>query len=266
MLLKSAYLTKPDQSWIACKSPAPSGLLRLFCFPYAGGSASMFRAWIKPLSPVVEVLPVQLPGRGDRINEAAFTDLTPLVEALVKALAPYLDTPFAFFGHSMGALISFELARKLRSDHGPMPVHIIASGRRAPQIAQDRMTYNLGDADFEEELIRLGGTSNEIVKHPEIMELIRPLLRADFQVCQEYKYTHQPPLPCPLTVIGGADDPDVRIDHLNAWREQTTREFSVSTLPGDHFFIQSASAAVLQLVARDLGRFRRAGPNVLSRG
>jgi len=266
MIAKSFHVSKPAPSWIPSNGPAPTGLPRLFCFPYAGGSASLFRPWVKQLSPVAQVCPVQLPGRGDRINEAAFTDLRPLVGALVTALAPYLQGPFAFFGHSMGALIAFELVRKLRSEHGPLPVHLIVSGRRAPQLPQDRTTYNLSDADFDDELRRIGGTGNDVVKDPEIMELMKPVLRADFQVCQDYKYSYQLPLQCPMTVLGGTNDLDVTFEHLTAWREQTTGEFAVSVFPGNHFFIQSASSAVLQLVARDLSRYRRAGPNVLSKG
>jgi medium-chain acyl-[acyl-carrier-protein] hydrolase len=266
MIVKSCPVAKPASSWIACNDPAPSGLLRLFCFPYAGGSASIFRPWVKPLVSVANVCPIQLPGRGHRINEAPYTDVMPLVEALVPALAPYLHQPFAFFGHSMGALIAFELARKLRSQDGPLPVHLIVSGRRAPHLPQDRATYNLCDAEFEDELRRLGGTGNELVQNPEIMEMMKPVLRADFQLCQEYKYTNQLPLPCPLTALGGADDPDIRMEHLTAWREHTTGGFSVKVFPGDHFFIQSATAAVLQQVAGSLSGYRRTGPNVLSRG
>jgi medium-chain acyl-[acyl-carrier-protein] hydrolase len=266
MILKSSNVVKSAPSWIVGSHSAPSGLPRLFCFPYAGGSAGIFRTWGKELSSVAHVCPVQLPGRGERINEPAFTGLTRLIEALVTALAPSLHSPFAFFGHSMGALIAFELARKLRSEHGPLPVHIFASGRRAPQIPQDRLTYNLGEADFDDELKRLGGTGNEVAANPEIMQLMKPLLRADFQLCQEYKYTHQFPLQIPFTVMGGSDDPDVKIEHLNAWREQTTGDFAVSMLPGDHFFIRSANAALLELLERDLIRYRRTGPKVLSSG
>jgi medium-chain acyl-[acyl-carrier-protein] hydrolase len=266
MTMKSSIVAKQASPWVACNNPPPGGLLRLFCFPYAGGSASIFRAWNKRLSSVAQVCPVQLPGRGERINEVAFTGLVPLIDALVSALAPNLQEPFAFFGHSMGALIAFELARKLRSEHGPLPIHIIVSGRRAPQIPQDSLTYNLGETEFDDELLRLGGIGKEVVEDPEIMQLVKPMIRADFQVCQEYKYCYQLPLPCPLTVLGGSDDPDVRMEHLTPWREQTSGEFAISTFPGEHFFIQSASDAVLRVVERDLSRYRRAGPNVLSRG
>ena len=226
----------------------------------------MFRDWQHSFPAQIQICPVELPGHGTRALERPYAGMPELIEALEEGLGPWLAEPFAFFGHSMGALIAFELVRKLRSEHGPLPVHLIVSGRRAPQLPQDRTTYNLSDADFDDELRRIGGTGNDVVKDPEIMELMKPVLRADFQVCQDYKYSYQLPLQCPMTVLGGTNDLDVTFEHLTAWREQTTGEFAVSVFPGNHFFIQSASSAVLQLVARDLSRYRRAGPNVLSKG
>lgn len=254
-------------SWIAYNSVSTNIGVRLFCFPYAGGAANIFRPWVKQLSHVADVYPIQLPGRGDRITEPSLTSTVPMVDALVKNLAPYFDRPFAFFGHSMGALIAFELARKLRSEHGPLPVHIIVSGRRAPHLPRDfPITFDLPDREFEEELKRLGGTGKEVVENPEIMGLMKPTLRADFQLCQEYNYIDQGPLGCPFTVLGGTDDPDVKLEHLAPWKEHTTGECLIKLLPGDHFFIHSASAETLQILSRDLAKFKRIGPRVLSRG
>lgn len=227
--------------------------LRLFCFPYAGGGALVYRDWHRILPGSIGVYAAQLPGRGDRLAEPLFRDLPALIEPLTEAIKPYLDKPFAFFGHSMGALIAFELARKLRIEYGVEPAHLFVSGRRAPHLPDsDRVTYNLEEAEFIEELRRLKGTPKVMLENPELMQLVGPVLRADFQVCQTYVYTDSPPLRCPITVFGGLQDNDVTREYLQPWRNQTSVAFTLRLLPGDHFFLHSSEAILLRLIAQEL--------------
>jgi medium-chain acyl-[acyl-carrier-protein] hydrolase len=208
----------------------------------------------------VEVCPVQLPGRETRFREPAFTELAPLVEALAGSLRPYLDRPFAFFGHSMGALLAFELARRLQRDHGPQPVRLVVSGCGAPQTRTSHTAIHaLPAAEFREELRRLNGTPAAVLDNDELMDLVLPTLRADFSLCETYAHAAGPPLACPITALGGLGDDTVSRQELDAWREQTTGPFRLRMLPGDHFFLNSARPLLLQALIQDLFE-ARSGP------
>lgn len=197
----------------------------------------------------------QLPGRVPRLREPPHTILTTLVEEIAHVIRPYLDRPFAFFGHSMGAMISFELARLLRRDEANAPLHLFVSGRRAPQIPDtDPVAYNLPDAEMIKELRRLNGTPPEVLEHPELMQLMLPLLRADFEVVKTYCYLVEPPLDCPLSAFGGLQDTEAQREHLEGWREQTTPNFTLRMFDGDHFFIQQAEPVLLRALAQELWR------------
>ena len=226
----------------------------MFCFPYAGGAASIYYGWGKKLSSDIEVCPVQLPGRGHRLGETPFKRVEPLVEAAADALSPYLEGSFAFFGHSMGALISFELARLLRREHRPLPVHLFLSGRSAPnKTKRGSSTYNLPEAEFIEELRRLKGTPQEVLDHPELMAMLGPILRADFEICETYEYVPEPPLECPITAFGGVLDQHVTRERIEGWREHTSSSFDLRMFPGDHFFIHQSAPMMLQMIAQVLG-------------
>jgi medium-chain acyl-[acyl-carrier-protein] hydrolase len=241
--------------WLMCTRPRPEARWRLLCFPYAGGGANIFRGWQDGLPSTIEVCAVELPGRAKRLLETPFTDLSSLVRIAAHALLPYLDKPFAFFSHSMGAIISFELARYLRDEEGLKPLHLFVAGRRAPQLPEtDVPTYNLPEADFIQELRRLQGTPEEVLENPELMELMLPILRADFELIQTYHYTDEAPLDCPITAFGGEQDEGVSLADLEAWREQTTNTFSLHILPGNHFFLNTARPLLLKTVARELSR------------
>jgi medium-chain acyl-[acyl-carrier-protein] hydrolase len=206
----------------------------------------------------VEVCPVELPGHGYRLRETPFTDLISLVRVAAQALLPALDKPFALFGHSMGATICFELARALRAEHQLKPVHLFISSRPAPQMRMtEPRTYDLPDAQFLAELHRLNGTPNEVLAHPELMQLMLPLLRADFQMIETYTYLPQPPLECPLMAFGGLQDAEVNREQLAAWREQTTEHFSLRLLPGDHFFLRTNPRHLLETLAQALSQHAR---------
>lgn len=243
--------------WLAARTLNPHARLRLFCFPYAGGNALIYRKWPEafPASSGVEVLPLQLPGRGNRLNEPAFARCEPLVETLAAALSPHFDRPFAFFGHSMGAMIAFELARLLQLRGHPGPQHLFASGSPAPHLRSDESpTYNLPDAEFIEELRRLKGTPTQVLENPELMQLMMPLLRADFALTQTYVYREGPKLNCPFTVFGGREDEEVRGEKISAWCELTSGGCSLKVLDGGHFFIHTAEEQLLQALKQELLR------------
>lgn len=241
--------------WLAISRPMPSADFRLFCFPYAGGNSLIYRAWPGNLPSNIEVCPVQLPGRGSRIRETPHKTLSSMVESLGETLPRYLDKPFVFFGHSMGAMIAFELARLLRRSYGIEPVRLFVSGRCAPHIPDpDPPTYNLPKPEFIEELRRLNGTPRDALENPELMELMIPLLRADFEVVQTYAFSPAEPLSCPISAFGGLEDEEVMYEHLKGWERHTTGHFTLKMFPGDHFFLNTSSEALLLAISADLSR------------
>lgn len=239
--------------WIAYRKPRPQARFRLFCFSYAGGGALIYRAWADGLPADVEVCPIQLPGRGTRLMEPLFTQLSPLIQALAQALLPLLDKPFAFFGHSLGALVSFELARQLRRQYGVQPVRLFVSASRAPQLPHRGLpVHTLPERDFLAELRHLNGTSREVLEHEELIQIALPVLRADFAVYETYVYSTELPLNCPISAFGGLRDRTVSQSDLEAWREQTNGSFSLQTFPGDHFFLNTAQPLLLRVLSQEL--------------
>lgn len=248
MPIKSTY-----NSWITCPKPNPQASLRLFCFPYAGGSSLIFRTWADSLPKNIEVCPIEYPGRGTQIRSVPFTRLEPLVSELAPLLLPYLNKPFAFFGHSMGGLICFEVARILRRNYNKNPVHLFISGRSAPQIPHcDPPIHALSEPEFLEELRLLNGTPEAVLQNLELMQLLLPILRADFAVLETYTYTNEPPLEFPITAFGGLQDKKVSAQDLVAWGEQTTSSFELEMFSGDHFFLHSAQSILLHTIAQKL--------------
>jgi surfactin synthase thioesterase subunit len=241
--------TMRTASWIIRTKSQPR--LRLFCFPSAGGGASIFRLWSEKLPSQVEVCPIYLPGRENRLKEPLFTQLAPLVQTLAHALHPFMDIPFAFFGHSMGALISFELARHLRRIHYPGPVQLFVSAHRAPQLPDSNSPlHDLPDPALIDALSRLGGTPQAVLQHTELMNVMLPILRADLTLCETYVYTAELPLDCPIAVFGGKQDSMVSTQELREWRHQTRSACTLHILPGDHFFLHSQQHLLLAALSR----------------
>ena len=213
----------------------------------------MFRTWPDGLPADVEVCPVQFPGRGTRLMETPFTRLSPLVQALAEALAPLLDKPFTFFGHSFGALVSFELARQLRRQSAVQPVGLFVSADRAPQIPpRDRPMHALPEAEFLAELRRLNGIPGQVLENAELMQIMLPILRADCAAYETYVYRAEPPLSCFISGFGGLQDQRVSRGDLVAWRDQTSVSFSLQMFPGDHFFLNTAQPQLLQVLSQEL--------------
>jgi medium-chain acyl-[acyl-carrier-protein] hydrolase len=232
--------------------------LRLFCFPYAGGSASTYKRWADLLPPQIEVAPVQLPGRGQRISEPPRQQLEPLLYEIVQALEPWLDVPYALFGHSMGGMIAFEFARRMVIERGPTPVHVTISGRSGKccgsQIASSALD---DDADILRRVRDLKGATDELLDNPEALALFLPIFRADFGLLRASHTLEGPKLSCPVRAIGGLRDPHVTREGLEYWATQTTGPFALSMVCGDHFFIHSAESDVLEIVRRDLSQILR---------
>jgi len=189
------------------------------------------------------------------MREPCHERLAPLVDELIPAISPELDRPFALFGHSMGALIAYELTRALRSQGLPTPRLLVASGRSAPQLPRRRRPiHDLPEPEFREELRRLNGTPQAVLDHNELMSLFSPVIRADLAMNETYIYQEQPPLDLPLLALGGDDDPWVTPPELMAWGEQAQGSFTMENVPGDHFFLQGASREVLAIVSHHLAR------------
>jgi medium-chain acyl-[acyl-carrier-protein] hydrolase len=246
-------MTPRAPTWIIRSKPNPSASLRLFCFPYAGAGASVYRTWGAELDPSVEVLAIRPPGREGRFTEPLLTRIEPLLDGLFPAILPLLDQPFAFFGHSLGALVSFELCRRLRAAGRPLPEHLFVSGRCAAHLPpREENLHTLPDARLIEQVRRYNGTPLEVLADKDLLELVLPILRADFAIHETYAYADEPPLDVPITAFGGIDDLTVPEDQLDAWRHQTRKGFRRLMFPGDHFFLNKERVALLRAIAEDL--------------
>ena len=239
--------------WFPNIEQAASELLRLFCFPYAGGGAMAYRSWQGAI-PGCAVTPALLAGRETRASEPPFDNMYALIEALTSAIQPFLDSPFAFFGHSMGAGIAFELARSLRRRGAPLPKVLIVSAASAPQL-RTPAPANIEPSDEEmiAQLGSLGALPDALLQNPVAVNRLLPLLRADLRLYRNYEYRTDTPLAIPIAAYSGADDPNVAPEKLDGWREQTTAAFTRREFPGGHFYLRSDPAAVIEALRLDLG-------------
>ncbi|MGH0593692.1 thioesterase II family protein [Bacillus pretiosus] len=242
-----------QNKWFLCTKPLMSPRVRLFCFPYAGGGSSIFRGWEKDLSSDIELQAAQLPGREKRFMDTPCHSIEELVDEIAEAFKSFLNTPFALYGHSMGALIAFELACKLYKLYGVTPVHLFVSGKGAPQLeANHPPLYNLPRDEFIQKLLDLNGTPREVLGNEELMELYEPILRADFKVCDTYRYQKGILLNCPVSVFGGLQDAKISKGDLEAWKETVTGNSRVFLYEGDHFFIHKQKNEILRYIRNEL--------------
>jgi medium-chain acyl-[acyl-carrier-protein] hydrolase len=235
--------------------PSTSHPIRLLALPYAGAAATaVFREWRGQLAPVADLHPLELPGRGGRITEPPCRRLRQLATDLAEGLDGQLERPFALLGHSLGALLAFEIARELRRCGAPLPVHLFVSSRRAPPIPEsEEPIHLLPDAALVEALQRrYDAIPEQVLQERDLMQLLLPVVRADFEMLETYEYAEEAPLECPITAVGGRDDPHAPLDWLQAWSRQTSATFRLSQFPGGHFYFRSVNAGLRELVRRTL--------------
>ncbi len=215
---------------------------RLFCVPFAGGSAHAFADWARELTPGVELLAVQLPGRGARIAEAPVSNQNQLLDAVFEALLPLTDLPYFLFGHSMGGRIAYELSSRLRDGGHRLPEALVVSATRPPHLPRTASAiHDLPCDEFYAQLRALGGMSSEVLQSPELLELLEPALRADFRLVETWVPMGHAPLPIPIHAVGGSGDAYVGARDLDQWSSYTSRDFSLNLFDGDHFYLNKNS-------------------------
>jgi medium-chain acyl-[acyl-carrier-protein] hydrolase len=225
--------------------------LRMFCLPHAGGNAMLYRPWRHLFPAGVDICPIELPGRGARLREPAFTRMSELIDVLVEVLEPLLSVPFAFFGHSMGAAIAFEAAKRLRRAGGP--VHLFASGRPAPDRTHEpRALHRLPDTELVLALARLGGTPAEVLARDDMIAALLPCIRADLELIETYVPTCGEILSCPITALAGSKDEMIDRRSLDAWSRFTSGGFRVHVFSGGHFYLAESAPSVVAEILRDL--------------
>jgi surfactin synthase thioesterase subunit len=251
----SSASTLPSNAWLV-RPPPSQRRLRLYCFSFAGGSASTYLPWQAELGPDIEVCPIQLPGRGMRLLEEPYTSFRQLVTMIGQILANECQQdrrPFAFFGHSLGAVVAFEVARFCSMHALPMPERLIVSGCDAPQHpSPSKNLHLLSDDELIEALKEYNGSPPEVLAHRELMKLLLPCLRADFCLSESYEYRSTPPLAIPITVFAGKQDPHISPSDVIEWRKETTAPCRLQWFEGDHFFINPEQDLVLQCIAAEL--------------
>jgi medium-chain acyl-[acyl-carrier-protein] hydrolase len=243
-----------NNPWITiyAQGSAPSKL-RLFCFPFAGGGSAFYRTWPNGLPDGVEICAVRPPGRESRLREQPYARLESLVAAAAEALEPLLALPFAFFGHSMGGLLAYELARHFRAGAMPMPTHLFVSGYRAPHRPAHHSPIHRADTPTVLARLRnLNGTPAAFFENQELVDMMLPGIRADFSVLETYVFEADEPLDCPISVFGGYYDNEATEADVAAWRGYTNNTFTLRMIPGGHFFINSHQPQILQAIADDL--------------
>jgi medium-chain acyl-[acyl-carrier-protein] hydrolase len=236
-----------DSPWLNRYQPRPDGAVRLLCFPHAGSSAAAYGPWADLLPADIEVCAVEYPGRGSRRSERPFVRVHALVAALIGSLGAPPSTPFAVFGHSLGALIGFELVRQWQRQGGPAPLGLFVAGCRGPSLpARKPPVYALPDEEFIEELRAFNGTPPDLLENRDLLRLFLPSLRADFELADTYGYRKAPPLRCPIVAYGGSDDTETLPEEHQAWQIETQETLTVRLFPGDHFFLRAAEPEMLR--------------------
>jgi medium-chain acyl-[acyl-carrier-protein] hydrolase len=253
-------MPRDNGKWLGFRREIAQARLRLFCFPFGGGGASIFARWQAGMPAGVEVCPVQPPGRENRIAEALVTRMPQMVAMLADVLSPYLDLPVALFGHSVGALTAFELARQWRRQGLRPPEWLFVAGHPAPDLPRRRpYVSHLERTEFVKAMRNQFEVDQALLDAEELMEMIFPALRADYELVETYDYQDEPPLAVPISAFGGSRDPEATAEELLAWKRQTTGPFRSQTLEGNHMFINSSRDSIVKEVGHDLALCLGAG-------
>ncbi|PHM67907.1 thioesterase II family protein [Xenorhabdus sp. KJ12.1] len=225
--------------------------IRIFCFPYAGGSNSTFVPFARKIKENVEFLVSQPPGKGARFKEKPYDNMQNLVEDIYTNIKPLLDKPYIFLGHSLGSRVAFELLRKIAAESLPLPIEFIASGSRGPQVSAIRKPISsLNDKEFAIALKDFGRVNQQILENDELLSLILPAIKADFKISEEYYYIGTESFACPLTVFGGTDDPLVAEHELYSWFDLFEQDKNVILFQGRHFFIDDNHDLVIDALSK----------------
>lgn len=245
------------QAWIEYPKPQPQAVVKLVCLPHAGGSPRSFFAWADELPPTIELLPVCLPGRAGRSEEPLATSVKEIVEPLARALAPLMNEPVVFFGHSLGALLALELVLELRRRGSDLPRLLVVSGRTIPGMGRTLKLHTLPDTQLVREVQRIyGGIPRELLVEPAMLMRMLPILRADLGINETYRHVYEPPVACSILALGGTTDPHVTGTELELWRGQTTDKFRCAQFSGGHFYLTTpeGSSWVIEQIETSLAR------------
>lgn len=240
-------MLKDDKQWLPRLGSNPDASIRLFCVPYAGGGASVYYNWKTALPPCFELCPIQLPGREERVEESCIDDFSQVLDVLAPIVGRHLELPYVIYGHSMGAGLAFELARRVALDYGKQPLHLFVAAHRSPGKPYSYPTVqSVSDDQVLETLKRFNGMPRAILENQELLDLFVPILRSDLSICETYVYKGQSRLDCPITLFTGTRDGNVTPHELVGWASQTAAHFTHHEIDGDHFFLKSHKEALLE--------------------
>lgn len=242
--------------WFRCYEPRPGARIRLFCFPHAGGTATSFRAWTRDLPPEIELHAIELPGRENRLRENAFDQMPLLADAVAEVAVAMLDRPAAFFGHSLGAFVAYEVVHRLEAWRRAPVARLFASGQTAPHRRRGGTRHLWSDDRLWDELRRLGGTDSAVLDDPFVREVVLPALRSDYRLGETYDAGTSPALLTPISILVSEEDPEVTIEEAQAWCERTRGDCTLHRFPGDHFYL-TVHEPVVDAICRDLGVARQ---------
>lgn len=249
------------QPWIRRFRPAAAASTQLVCLPHAGGSASFFLPVAKALAPGTDVLAVQYPGRQDRRNEKGMDNIPELADAVTREVREWADRPVTLFGHSMGATVAFEVARRLRGTDVDL-LGVIVSGRCAPPCTCMSERELSTDENILDEVRRMSGTDDQVLADDDILGMILPALRSDYAAVQSYRSEPGASVPCPVVAMTGDADPQVPVDDARAWVDHTEADFELHVFPGGHFYLNDQAAAVIGAVKQHIARWSAARDRV----
>lgn len=247
-----AHSGRGDELWCYWPEPNRDAGIRLFCIPYAGSGPQIFAEWPSRLPKSVEVCGLSLPGRWVRWREGPFRRMGDLLEACVRPISRCLDKPYCIYGHSMGALIAYELARELRRRGARQPLMLFVSGCGAPHIKAPYSMHALSDDAFLDALQKLGGIWDNFREDPGLVDLVLPTLRADVELVEKYRCQPDRPLDSAITAFAGDEDPIVEKAAVALWRGYTSGEFRLHEFPGDHFFVNTSEGEFLKTLTEEL--------------